>query len=244
MARQIRRAPDARPTERPIIRRLVTNTTDEPKFVPFTSLPLRSDDHYVLFHGTFVDNIAMEGGIATRGLDPREGGGDRGAYRHEQRSSSDARGLTKFATDPNIAMIYAKAPTEMTPPQRGALLAVVIDKRAVTEAWSDESGGREPFWRRERGGEDGRVVPGIDPAHLALNEPGGKGEHRHIRAVETNVPVPPHRIVVIGVYLPPRDTIDEEAAFAGSVKRHVERDIEAQLDEEWFEIRPLAAEPD
>ncbi len=186
----------------------ITNISAETIFLPLSSTSCRDEEYYYFFHGTFLKNLD---GIAQQGLDPTQGGGKKGASQYENIQSSDARGLMKYATDPNIAMIYSASPTEMDQPEIGVLLQARVRIDTVKTSFNDKSdkNSSTPFWRRERGGEDGRNILGIKPHRLALNEKGGEGEYKPIRAVETNTLVPPEDIKVIGIHLPSKGSIKE-----------------------------------
>ncbi len=192
-----------------VIQRTLDNHTEEPKFIPLYNIKVMDEQHYYLYHGTFADNL---GGIGLKGLDPTEGGGERGANRYERHRSSDAGGLMKYTTDPNIAMIYAEEPTKMKPPQVGVFLEVRVKKQEIHKLFNENTslGDKTPFWRRERGGENKRQIKGVGAERLALNEPGGPGEKDPIRAVETNQAVLPDDIKVIGFYLPAKSQINEQ----------------------------------
>jgi hypothetical protein len=188
----------------------VKNEENEPQFFPLRKLTIRDADNYYFYHGTFVSNLE---GIGKEGLDPRKGGGANGAARHEGVRSRDAAGLTKFATDPNIAMIYAKAATLVDPPEVGAFLEVRVSKQSVNSTFNDRTGPDEqaPFWRRERGGENSRLT-GHGPdtlRHLALNGPEEPGASDTILSVETNQLVTPENIKLVGIWVPPGMDVNE-----------------------------------
>ncbi|WP_322904671.1 hypothetical protein [Paenibacillus campi] len=188
----------------------VKNETGEVKFFPLVPYILTQDeDHYYLFHGTFATNLD---GIGKGGLDPAYGGSDRGARQYEQVVSKDAKDLMKYATDPNIAMIYAKAPAEQG--AIGAFLVVRVARSALDAAFSERDGEKDFFWRRERGGENHRRIDGVPPNKLALNGKGEQGEHDHILALETNIVINPENIFLAGLYLPPHGEVNEEELAA------------------------------
>jgi hypothetical protein len=208
-----------------VLQRTLENSGKESEFFPLVPKLTSTDEHYYYFyHGTFAENIE---GIQEKGLDPQEGGGKKGASQYENISSSDAHKMTKYATDPNIAMIYAKEPTKMNPPKVGVLLQARAKKETVKKLFNDQThrDTSDPFWRRERGGENNNIIEGISPEALALNEKDGPGEQNPIRAIETNIIVPPEDIKAVGIYLPPGVTVNEQDIL-GNLHPSAEETIE------------------
>jgi hypothetical protein len=191
-----------------IVQRVIKNSTAEVQFFSLLkSIRMRDENYYYLYHGTFADNLD---GIRRIGLDPGEGGGERGASRHEGRRSADSIGLIKYSTDPNIATVYAKSAAEAG--AVGVLLQARVKIEDLKRQFNDgtHKGDPRPFWRRERGGENTETRSASSSgSKLALNEAGGPGAVNQIHAVETNILVPPEDISIVGFYLPPGIELDE-----------------------------------
>lgn len=188
----------------------IKNETLAPQFYPLIKVPMSIFDGKFIYltHGTFLDNLES---IMTKGLDPSMGGrGHLGAASYEGFLSSDAYGLMKYSTDPNISLKYAMGPAANMG-KIGVQLQIRIDADSFVNKFNNASvkGDPNPFWREERGGENNAPC-GSSTVYLnswlpklPKNET-GKG----IWSLETNIPVKPCDIRVIGVAIPPGEELN------------------------------------
>jgi hypothetical protein len=194
-------------------RNVLTNDTNEAQFHPLVGEITNHDDRYVyVTHGTRLANV---NGIFEHGLDPAKGGGKLGAATYEGATNSDSLGNLKYAHDPNVSLKYANAPAEKaSDAEAGVQLEARIDRQTFLQQYDPAAakGETKPFWRPEQGGEnnparmnDEAYANSMGPMmpHIAGTNPPAR-----IWSSESNVPVRPEDVRVIGVSVPPGQSVE------------------------------------
>ncbi len=194
-----------------VIQCLLKNDSDKPTFFDLTPIKLSDEVYFYLFHGTLLKNVE---GISIGGLDPTHGGGQTGAALYEGATSKDSRGRIKYAVDPNIAIKYAKGPTENKDQQNrvpGALLMARVERAALRRQWAqfvDPNGPKA--WGPESGGENAVHASYVKKFAFNHVDSGLTTEKQPmISAIETNMLLPASDIRVVGFYLLPKTELDE-----------------------------------
>lgn len=192
----------------------IENTTEKPMRFDFATPEMKDTEYAYLYHGTYAAYLGLNSTagdtISKIGLDPSKGGMGGSSERERGLGRGDSRGRMKYATDPQTGLIYAMEAAKHG--QVGVLLEAKVRISDISRNFisdSNEIGNRltsgTAFWARETGGEGFFYDDRIDHLNGKLYS---DFINKNIRALETNVLVPPANIRIISFCLPAEAQIE------------------------------------
>jgi hypothetical protein len=186
--------------------KVFTNDSTEPKFYPLVDGIKNQDDKYVyMTHGTPIHNVPS---IMEAGLDPNFGGGKNGISAKEDFRNNDSNGMLKFGHDPNVALKYAKQAAESYDAPGVQLEARIPIEKFESTFGSGVRPASGQVWRPETGGEN--FPPHMTADYVASMKPAMPMDPHgnSIWSSETNIPIDPKDVRVVGVSVPAGQAYD------------------------------------